>query len=103
MAKFTMNIDDELKQQASELYDQLGMTLTTAITVFLKQSVREGRMPFQPSTGARPYDHAAIGPSRRRDPEEMMEEVRQLQAMAPKNSSLKDMTPEDVRKALGRA
>lgn len=51
MSRLNMRIDDELKEAASELYQALGMDLTTAVTVFLKQSVREGGLPFQPSLG----------------------------------------------------
>lgn len=37
MAKFVMRMDDELKKGAEELFDELGMTMTTAITVFIKK------------------------------------------------------------------
>lgn len=41
-----MRIDDEIKEQARILYDELGLDLTTAITLFLKQSIREQSLPF---------------------------------------------------------
>lgn len=49
MAKVSTNIglDAELKKSAQELFSDLGMDLTTAITLFLKQSVREQRIPFE--------------------------------------------------------
>ena len=49
MAKVSTNIglDAELKKSAQELFADLGMDLTTAITLFLKQSVREQRIPFE--------------------------------------------------------
>lgn len=43
----TFRVDDELKQQADILFDELGMSLSTAFTVFLKQAVREQQLPFQ--------------------------------------------------------
>lgn len=48
MAKVSTNIglDEDLKKEAQELFGELGLDLTTAITIFLKQSVREGRIPF---------------------------------------------------------
>ncbi|MEG1047667.1 type II toxin-antitoxin system RelB/DinJ family antitoxin [Carnobacterium sp.] len=49
VTRLNMRIDDDLKQQAKEVYNDMGMDLTTAITIFLKQSVREQRLPFQPS------------------------------------------------------
>lgn len=42
-----IRIDPELKAQAESLFDDLGMTLTTAITVFFRQAVRENRIPFE--------------------------------------------------------
>ncbi len=46
---YTMRLDPGLKEQAMALYRDLGLSLTDAITVFLKQSVRENRLPFTPS------------------------------------------------------
>lgn len=48
MAKVSTNIslDPALKKSAQELFADLGMDLTTAVTLFLKQSVREQGMPF---------------------------------------------------------
>ncbi|WP_317914797.1 type II toxin-antitoxin system RelB/DinJ family antitoxin [Carnobacterium maltaromaticum] len=49
VTRLNMRIDDDLKQQAKEVYNDMEMDLTTAIIIFLKQSVREQRLPFQPS------------------------------------------------------
>jgi len=50
MANGTSNvsfrIDTEIKNQADYLFAQLGLTLTTAFNIFLRQSVREGCIPF---------------------------------------------------------
>ena len=43
---FSVRIDSEIKQECEELFGQLGMTLTTAINVFLRQSLRVGGFPF---------------------------------------------------------
>ena len=37
----TFRVDEELKAQADQLFADLGMSLSTAIHVFLRQSVRE--------------------------------------------------------------
>jgi DNA-damage-inducible protein J len=42
----TVRIDDELKKQADALFSDLGMSLSTAFTIFLRQSVREQQIPF---------------------------------------------------------
>lgn len=39
-------IDSDLKAQADALFSQLGMNMTTAFNIFLRQSVREGCIPF---------------------------------------------------------
>ena len=49
MSRINMRVDDNLKEQANQVYKSLGMDLTTAITIFLKQSVREQAIPFKPS------------------------------------------------------
>lgn len=43
---FSVRMDSELKKQSEALYGELGMTLTTAINVFLRQSLRVGGFPF---------------------------------------------------------
>ena len=46
MSATTINIDDNTKKEAQELFKDLGMNLTTAINIFLKQAIREQRIPF---------------------------------------------------------
>lgn len=51
MAGKTTNIsirmDSDLKVQADELFNALGMNLSTAFNIFVRQSIREGRIPFE--------------------------------------------------------
>jgi DNA-damage-inducible protein J len=42
----TFRVDGELKKQADALFADLGMSLSTAFNVFLRQSVREQQLPF---------------------------------------------------------
>lgn len=42
----TIRIDEELKKQAEDLFSDLGLNMTTAFISFIKQSVREQRIPF---------------------------------------------------------
>jgi addiction module RelB/DinJ family antitoxin len=51
MAQVNIRIDDELKKEAEEVLDEIGMPLTTAVTVFLKKVVRERRIPFELNAG----------------------------------------------------
>ena len=41
-----VRIDEELKNQAMMVYDQLGIDLSTAIRMFLKKSVAVNGIPF---------------------------------------------------------
>lgn len=46
ISNVSFRIDSELKSQADALFSQLGMNMTTAFNIFLRQSVREGCIPF---------------------------------------------------------
>ena len=50
MANNTSNvsfrIDTDVKNQADKLFSQLGLNMTTAFNIFLRQSIREGSIPF---------------------------------------------------------
>lgn len=41
-----IRIDPDLKEQVNAVFEELGFTLSTAINVFLRAVVREGRMPL---------------------------------------------------------
>ena len=43
---FSIRMDKELKKQCEALYGELGMNLTTAVNIFLRQSLRFGGLPF---------------------------------------------------------
>ena len=49
MANTSMNIrmDSEVKRQAEALFSEIGMNMTTAINIFLKQAIRENGIPFE--------------------------------------------------------
>jgi len=42
-----IRLDKNIKEQAEELFSEFGMNITTAINVFMRQSIREGRIPFE--------------------------------------------------------
>ena len=44
---FSVRMDSEIKKQCEAMYGELGMNLTTAINVFLRQSLRVGGFPFE--------------------------------------------------------
>lgn len=42
-----VRLDDELKAQATMVYDQLGLDLSSAVRMFLKKSVAVNGIPFE--------------------------------------------------------
>ncbi len=48
METTTLNIrtDKEIKVKAEQLFDALGLNMSTAVNIFLRQSIRENGIPF---------------------------------------------------------
>ena len=49
MATTNLNIriDAELKKQSEQIFNELGLNMSTALTVFLRQTVRSNGIPFE--------------------------------------------------------
>lgn len=47
MAQISLRIDDDVKKGAEQACADIGLSMTTAITVFLKKVAREKRIPFE--------------------------------------------------------
>ena len=43
----TIRMDVDLKKQAETLFDDMGLSMTTAITLFAKAVVRQNKIPFE--------------------------------------------------------
>lgn len=43
----TIRMDENLKKQAEALFDEMGLNMTTAITIFTKAVVRQHKIPFE--------------------------------------------------------
>ena len=52
MTRLSMNIDETIKAQAEDLFSDIGMTMTTAINLFLRAAIREQKIPFELSRGS---------------------------------------------------
>ena len=52
MATVNMSIrmDTELKKQADAMLSDMGLNMTTAMNMFLRQVVRQGKIPFEIAT-----------------------------------------------------
>ncbi len=47
MSQIAVRVDDQLKKEATELFNELGLDMSTAIKLFLKQSVLTKSIPFK--------------------------------------------------------
>ena len=42
-----INVDSNVKKEATELFNSLGLNMSTAINLFLRKSIAEGGIPFE--------------------------------------------------------
>lgn len=47
MSQIAVRVDDKLKKDATEVFSELGLDMTTAVKLFLKQSVLTRSIPFE--------------------------------------------------------
>jgi DNA-damage-inducible protein J len=86
-----VRLDDDLKSEASALYDALGLDLPTAIRMFLKRSVMVQGIPFSMTLPANEY-----------------QATRALRAMqeiseAANAAGVSDMTPDEINAEINAA
>lgn len=48
-ANINIRTDKEVKEAAEKIFEQLGLNMTTAVNMFLRQSIRENGIPFCPT------------------------------------------------------
>lgn len=48
MVNLQIRLDNELKEQAQQVAQAMGMDLTTAVRIFLTQMVNDRALPFRP-------------------------------------------------------
>lgn len=51
--KVSVNIkmDEEIRDKSKELFNQMGLDMTTAVNMFLIQAIREKKIPFEIKVG----------------------------------------------------
>lgn len=49
MAQINLRVEDEVKRNAERVCDEIGISLSTAINIYLKKLGREKRIPFEVS------------------------------------------------------
>lgn len=47
MAQISLRVDDDVKRNAERTLEDIGLSMSTAINVFLKKVARENRIPFE--------------------------------------------------------
>ena len=50
-----IRMDKDIKEQADNLFNDLGFNLTTAVNAFVRQALRERAIPFKIKTDNDPY------------------------------------------------
>ena len=47
MAQVNIRIDDTLKQEGDRLFNELGISFSSAVSMFVSQAIRERAIPFR--------------------------------------------------------
>ncbi len=47
MATINLRVDDNVKKQANEVFESLGLDMSTAINIFLRKAISYGGIPFE--------------------------------------------------------
>jgi DNA-damage-inducible protein J len=74
VSNLNIKIDRDLKAQADKLFSDMGMNLTTAVNVFVRQAVLEKAIPFRIYRGADSAGPAVSVPQR----QAAMQEIREM-------------------------
>jgi DNA-damage-inducible protein J len=57
---YNIRIDKQIKEQADRLYKSMGLSLSSAINLFLKQSIIQGKLPIVEIIGEPIYADALL-------------------------------------------
>jgi len=47
MTTINVRVEESIKKQATELFEDLGIDMSTAMNMFLRQAIRHGGIPFE--------------------------------------------------------
>lgn len=50
--QLNIKIDPQIQRQAQQIFDELGLDMSTAVNIFLRQSIRKNGLPFDVSLDA---------------------------------------------------
>jgi DNA-damage-inducible protein J len=63
MTNINVRTDSEIKARAQQIFESMGLDMSTAVNIFLRQTVRQNDLPF--GLTARPHDPVAAAASAR--------------------------------------
>ena len=82
-----IRVDDQLKEDVTNIYEELGIDLPTAIRMFLKRSVQEKGIPFSMKLSDIQRDNKAVS-------------AMQRMSQAAEENGTADMTLEEINKEI---
>lgn len=47
MCNISLEIDDKTKEKSEKIFDEIGLSFSTAVNVFLKACIKNDRMPIE--------------------------------------------------------
>jgi len=91
-----IRMDKALKVQAESVLSELGMNMTTAFNIFLRQTVRQGKIPFEISLNRSSVDDEM------KARQELREAFRAIQEDSVRNGT-DDMTLEEINAIIAES
>ena len=82
-----IRVDEQLKEDVTNIYEELGIDLPTAIRMFLKRSVQEKGIPFSMKLSDIQRDNKAVS-------------AMQRMSQAAEENGTADMTLEEINKEI---
>ncbi|MBQ4433009.1 MAG: type II toxin-antitoxin system RelB/DinJ family antitoxin [Bacteroidales bacterium] len=88
MSAYTIRIDSETKNQFDLLCERLGLSVSTAVNLFIRKSIREQAIPFRIDLNS---SHQIV--------EEAQQAIEEMRASS-KKRGLSDMTLEEINEEI---
>lgn len=91
MSQIAVRVDDQLKKEATTLFNELGLDMSTAVKLFLKQSVLTKSIPFK----------LTLDEYSKEEVEQAKKDIQKLVKLKSKGVKLDFSKQEDVDKFFG--
>ncbi len=96
MAIVQFRVDDEIKEEATKVFENLGMDLSTALRSFLKRSIVVGGFPYPMLINGK-VEGVAITPQRQNEVRQLIDQIDQIEIEEVRNAlnKCKDLSDDD--------